>query len=284
MRLIPWLGFGGLLAVAGCLEGDDYEESRLRGDLGRGTFLYGCYNASDTSCEGGNDALPKALAVGSRFDLRFSIESGPQPSVIAPAGDLVRRVDGAFEVRSAGEFALLAVNGNREVIDLKHLRGADVAEIRVQQGRALPSATLALSPRQGVELLALPFASGGVQLGGALGYAWSSSDERLLVVDSLPGLNRVRVRAGGGAGRALLRVETAGAMYEIAVQIGAGGGDVDADGGAPDAGVPDAGSAGDAQALDAEASADAPDAAPDAAEPEPDADSDADTGDAGGDR
>jgi hypothetical protein len=260
MRLISPLGLGALLLFSGCFDDPDYEETRMRGDLGRGTFVYGCYNDSDTSCDTGNDALPKALAVGSRFDVRFSIESGAQPTVIAPVGDLVRRVGGAFEVQGAGEFALLAVNGNSEVLDLKHLRAAEVAEIRVQQGRALPSATLELAPKQSVELAALPFAAGGVALGGALEYGWSTSDEKLLSVESLPKLHRVRVRAGSASGRAVLRCEAAGATFEVIVKIGSG--ESASDAGAADAGGPaDAGTTPDAQPSVDPRDAAAPDAA-----------------------
>lgn len=245
MRLSTRVSLAAALALVGCFEDDDYEETRMDGDLGRGTFVYGCYNASDTSCDDGNNALPRALAVGSRFDVRLSIASGPQPSVISPVTDVVRRVDGAFQVESAGEFVLLAVNSNREVIDLKHLRAEEVAEIRVQSGRDLPSSTLELDPKQSVELLALPFGHGGVKLGGALEYDWSSSDEQLLRVESLPGLNRVRVRAGNSDGTVQLRVAVAGAMHEVNVQVGDGIPRVDA-GQERDAGSGDAGSESDA--------------------------------------
>jgi hypothetical protein len=241
MRLSTRVGFAAAFALVGCLEDDGYEETRMDGDLGRGTFVYGCYNASDTSCDDGNTALPRALAVGSRFDVRLSIASGPQPSVISPVTEVVRRVDGAFQVEGAGEFVLLAVNSNREVIDFKHLRSERVDEIRVQRGRDLPSATLQVDPRQSVELLALPFGAGGVKLGGALDYDWSSSDEQLLRVESLPGLNRVRVRAGNRPGRVLLRVAVAGVTHEVSVRVGAESDEVDASEEEQDAGSQDAG-------------------------------------------
>jgi hypothetical protein len=167
------------------------------------------------------------LAVGARFDLRFAVESGAQPRVIAPAGDFVRRDDGAFQVRAAGDFALLAVNGNREVIDIKHLRAAPIDEVRVQQGRELPAASLTLEAGEVQELLAAPFDRHGVLLGGALDYVWSSSEERLLQVDSLADLNRVRVRAGERAGDATLHVEVADASYEVRVHVQGGSADVD---------------------------------------------------------
>ena len=275
MSLRTRVGLVAAIALVGCWDEDDYEETRMDGDLGRGTFVYGCYNASDTSCDDGNTALPRALAVGSRFDVRLSIASGPQPSVISPVTDVVRRVEGAFQVESAGEFALLAVNSNREVIDLKHLRAENVDQIRVQRGRDLPSATLELDPKQSADLLALPFGSGGVKLGGALEYDWSSSDEQLLRIESLPGLNRVRVRAGSGAGKVALRVAVAGAMHEVSVQVGEEDDDsIDAGQATGDAGSRDASS--DAKA-DAGADADAADQA------DAGADEDAGDNDAGGD-
>lgn len=268
MRLIPWVGFAAALALVGCFDDDDYEDTRSRGDLGKGTFVYGCYNETDTSCDDGGTDLPRAIAVGSRFDMRFSISSGVQPTVISPATDLVRRAGEAFEVRAPGQFPLLAVNANREVIDIKHLRAADVEQIRVQRSRELPAASLRLAPRESATLLALPYDHGGVKLGGALTYEWSSSNEALLSVESLPELNRVRVRAGRSEGKATLLVRLPDAMYEVTVQIS---GDVDPedelDAGSSDAGSGDAGDAG------------APDAAPDSAANQNDAGADAAGGD-----
>ena len=269
MRLTPWIAAGGLLAIGGCFDDKSYQDSRTRGDLGRGSFVYGCYNDSDTSCDDAGTDLPKAVAVGSRFDVRFAINSGPTPSVISPAPDFVRRVDEAFEVRQAGEFALLAVNGNREVIDIKHLRAAEIDQIRVQRKSELPSANLTLAAKESVQLLALPFDHGGVKLGGALTYAWTSSDERLLTVESLPQLNRVRVRAGANSGKAVLHVELAAATYDVQVQIGDGS-TADLDAGAP----------GDDASTDASADGAAADATQtDAADASTDAGTDAQGGD-----
>ena len=269
MSFYTRVGLAAAFALCGCLEDDDYEETRMDGDLGRGTFVYGCYNASDTSCEGGSTVLPRALAVGSRFDVRLAIASGPQPSVISPVTDVVRRVDGAFQVEGAGEFALLAVNSNREVIDLKHLRAEGVDEIRVQRGRDLPSSRLELAPKESAELLALPFGADGVKLGGALEYDWSSSDEQLLRIESLPGLNRVRVRAGSGAGKVQLRVAVAGARHDVSVQVGAESESVDAG---------DERDASDRDAAQTDANAQ-----PDADEADAGAETDAQESDAGGD-
>jgi hypothetical protein len=226
---------------------DDYDDTRGRGDLGRGRFVYECVNETDSACEGGDPELPTKLAVGGRFEMRFAIESGPQPSVIAPSAAFARRNDGGFQVHGAGDFALLAVNGNREVIDIKHLRGAAIAEVRVQRKSELPTASLRLSPGESLELLAVPFDAQGVKLGGALGYTWSASDEQLLRVESLPALNRVRVRAGERSGTATLQVEVADATHMVSVRIGTGDGEPDAGGAASDGGEQDAAEQADAQ-------------------------------------
>jgi hypothetical protein len=259
---------GGLFALAACFDDEpEYDETRERGDLGNGRFVYDCFNQTDTACEDGSAELPKLLAVGGRFELRFAVESGAQPSVIAPSFDFVRRIEGGFQVRTPGQFALLAVNGNREVIDLKHLLAAEIAEVRVQKRSELPTASLRLAAGEAVELTAAPFDAFGAKLGGALDYAWSSADEALLRVESLPALNRVRVRALT-SGRVALQVEVAGATHAVDVVVGTG---ELADAGRPrDAAV-------EAQSADAapDAGAEPSDAAAEADASEPDADADA---------
>jgi hypothetical protein len=269
---------GGLLAFAACFDDDpEYDETRERGDLGNGRFVYDCFNQTDTACEDGSAELPKLLAVGGRFELRFAVESGAQPSVIAPSFDFARRIEGGFQVRAPGQFALLAVNGNREVIDIKHLLAAEIAEVRVQKRSDLPTASLRLSVGESVELTAAPFDAFGAKLGGALDYAWSSADEALLRVESLPALNRVRVRAVT-SGRVALQVEVAGADHAVDVVVGTG---ERADAGpARDAAADAAQSADaapDAGVEESEAGAEEDAAEPEATEPEPDA------GDLGGD-
>jgi hypothetical protein len=210
------------LALSGCLHEDDgYDDSRTRGDLGAGDFAYGCFNDTDITCANSDHGLPRAIAVGGRFDLRFVIKSGAQPTVIAPASDFVRAVEGGFQVRGSGEFALLAVNGNREVVDIKHLRGAEIEEVRVQEdGSDLPSTTLHLDRRQSARLIAVPYGSRGVELGGALSYAWSSSDDTLVSIETLSALNRVRVRAGNRSGKGALQIDVAGKTFTVNVEIG----------------------------------------------------------------
>ena len=257
------LCLGWALLLAACPDDDrELDETRGRGDLGRGRFVYDCFNQTDTACQSGEAELPKALAVGGRFELRFAIESGAQPSVIAPSFEFVKRIDGGFQVRAAGDFALLAVNGNREVIDIKHLHAAEIAEVRVQRRSELPVASLQLSRGESVELSAVPVDAQGSELGGALDYAWRSEDEELLRLESLPALNRVRVRAGPEDGATQLVLVVGGTSHMVSVRVGSGERAPDAGPApAPDAAAPeqDAGEPSedrDAGAPDAETEAD----------------------------
>lgn len=247
--LLAAVGLG--LLLHGCDENDDFD-ARDRGELGNGHFLYECLNDTDSACvDGGAATLPQAMAVGGRFEMRFPVVSGAQPTVIAPAPLFVRRVGTSFEVLREGQFAMLAVNGNTEVVDLKHLRAANTAEVRVQTGNQPPVARLLLAEGQTLSLVAAPFDRDGVKLGGALVYTWRSSDPSCVSVDSLAQLNRVSVRARGACVASLI-TEVAGTAFSVAVQVGgaladagtvpdAGGGTGFIDAGAADAGTLDAG-------------------------------------------
>lgn len=241
MRVRPIsLLFGLTSLLASCVGGDDdYDDARARGDLGAGDFAYGCLNETDLTCDESDYGLPHAIAVGGRFDFSFKTKSGPQPTVIAPASDFVRSIEGGFQVRAPGVFALLAVNGNREVVDLKHLRGAEIEEIRVQEdGSDLPSTKLSLARRQALRVLAIPYGIRGVQLGGALSYSWTSGDDALVSIETSSTLNRVRLRAGNKSGKTELSIDVGGKTFSVAVEVG------------PDESPLDAGAPGDA-AIDA---------------------------------
>lgn len=228
------------LSASGCPEDDDYDERGVRGDLGVGKFVYECLGVNDSACSDGTTGQADAIAVGGRFHMTFTVRSGPTPLVIPPATDQVRREDGAFVVLASGTFPLLAVTGNSEVVDLYHLRGAAIAEVRVQEEKELPVSLLRLAENEAVTLSAVPFDARGVRLAGALTYTWRSGDTARLVIESLPQLHRVRVRARA-PGRVPLMVDVAGKTFSIDVEIG------DFDG--------DAGASGDGGAIDGAAGA-----------------------------
>jgi hypothetical protein len=254
------------LLASGCDEDEDLPGER--GDLGEGNFVYRCLGVNDSACASGTAVLPQVMAVGGRFDMSFAVASGPLPAVISPASELVRRENGAFEVLQGGLFALLAVTGNSEVIDIKHLAAAPIAEVRVQRDKELPVARLSLLPGESATVGAVPFDAQGVTLGGALSYVWRSNNEALVSVESLPQLNKVRIR-GNAVGAAALIVDVAGKSFSVAVEVGsrdAGLSDAGQADAAIDAGV-DAGD--DVAMLDATGPAQAGDAAtPDAATPD----------------
>jgi hypothetical protein len=218
LRALALIACVGLSTLAGgCPEDEDLPGER--GDLGVGNFVYQCVGVTDTACTGDAAVLPQALAVGSRFNMTFAVRSGASPLVISPATDIVRREDGAFMVLQSGVFPLLAVTGSNEVVDIKHLQAAAIAEVRVQKPKELPVASLTLSPGDAVTLSAVPFDVRGVQLGGGLVYGWRSSDDARLSIETLPQLNAVRVRARA-AGRATLMVDVTGKTFSVSVQVG----------------------------------------------------------------
>jgi hypothetical protein len=237
-----------LSAAAGCPDDDsDPDTNGSRGDLGKGHFVYECLGQNDAHCAADEDAFPQALAVGARFGLRFSVSSGATPSVISAAPDFAKAVRGGFAVQRAGDFAMLAVNGNREVVDLKHLRAAPVAGLRVRGDGALPVEEITLAVGEVRELIAEPVDALNSVLAGSLEYAWASSEPSRIALQTSSDVNRLRVRATG-TGHAQLTVQ-AGERSAVL--------DVHVTGQAPDAGddagvaPPDAGQAGDAEAEDA---------------------------------
>jgi hypothetical protein len=210
------------LLAAGC-PGESYDDTNARGDLGQGVFVYGCLGDTDVACASTNDPeWPRAVAVSGFFDVRFAGDfGGVQPTVIAPVADFAKKSSGGFLVLGEGTFALFAVNGNREVIDIKHVRAEAIHEVRVQRGRELPSRVLSLAVGDAAELLGTPYDAAGLALAGALDYAWTSDDDAVLSVESLGDLRRVKVK-GVADGRASLHVTVGGADFVIDVTVGDG--------------------------------------------------------------
>ena|GEM_PF-6108881 len=230
-----------VLGLMACEEGDP-DVTRERGDLGRGKFIYECLGQTDAACEQGPAEFPQAIAVDARFWMRFAVERGPTPAVI-PAAQTFVQAHGGFTALRAGELALLAVNGNLEVIDIKHVRSAQVSEVRVQREGSLPQSELELNTGESVELRAVPFDALGVPLAGALDYTWSSKDHAALKVETLPDLNRVLVRALRAGDTSL---EVVVGKHALSLPVHVQGADVEEDAGSDageDAGdlAPDAG-------------------------------------------
>jgi hypothetical protein len=227
--------------MLGLMACDDYEPDYTpeRGDLGTGKFIYQCLGESDATCAV-TERYPQAIAVNARFGMRFATYDGVQPVVIAGAPSFTQTVVGGFKALRAGQLAMLAVNGNREVIDIKHFRSAEIAEVRVKQGDALPQEEIDLVPGEPIELSAVPFDFIGVELAGALDYAWTSGDPTLVAVETLSDLSRIRIRALR-EGETTLNVMVGGQVHALVVRASGeappepdAGGDAGEDGGVPD--------------------------------------------------
>lgn len=235
-----------LLWVLGLVACDDFDPdiTRERGDLGRGKFIYECLGETDTACaDSSTSTFPQAIALNSRFAMRFAIDSGTQPTVIAGAPNFLQPFTGGFRALRVGDASLLAVNGNREVIDLKHVRTATITQVRVRRGNSLPESELDLQTGDSVELTAVPFDALGVELGGALDYAWKAQDPEIVHVETLADLNRVRIRVLK-AGDTMLTVTAGGQELSLRVRVDGDtvepdAGHWDRDGGAEDSGAPE---------------------------------------------
>jgi hypothetical protein len=213
-----------MLLASGCDE-DGLEDGEA-GELGRGNFVYECVNASDALCA---PTAPHVLAVGARFRMSFSVERGARPLVIAPSEQLVRERNGAFQVMAAGTLPMFAVDGERRVIDILHLRAASIAELRLETEDGRPLTELRLSPGQQLQVTAVPLDPDRDVLGGAIDYRWNNESPDLLAIDATETSNRVVLRALG-MGEAKFRVETSDKLaFPRSVHVGS------ADAGGPSA-------------------------------------------------
>lgn len=192
-----------------------------RGELGKGTFSYECFGVTDIACRSGSPTFPSGIAVGGRFALDYDPGEGISPNVVPASGDSIAKLPGGFRMLRAGYAALFAVDGERRVEDLIHVRGATIDAVRVRVDGGLPVARLRLAVDEEHELSAVPMDEFDVELAGALDYEWLSEDEALFELQTLDDVDRVRVRGVSG-GEASLLVRVGDAEYTLSVEVGGG--------------------------------------------------------------
>jgi hypothetical protein len=232
-----------LVALAGC--DGNFDPSRVEGELGRGDFKYECVSPTDVACQplcttifnchapSTNEqalAFPSRIAVGGLFSLSYVHEGGAASSryrvtpaspswvdTAAGASPSVGSADETFVAKRVGQLAFLARNEAGHVADLLHVEFVPLHHLEVNDFGAVTT-TIHLEPGGAVVLHAFPQGVDGRLLGGALSYAWSSSDEAvaLLAVDSASGQVNVEAKA---AGTATVRVSVGEISREVAIVV-----------------------------------------------------------------
>jgi hypothetical protein len=185
-----------LAATAGC--GDFLDEpyepvqtmpqfpQGTRPEWGAGLFRYECVSHGDPACDGPpalseyfpefarSYALPRAVAVGSRFDVSYVAGSITAPSHSASAA-LLSNEAGVFYARRPGLVGLMGISTADTVLAWVHLQINEPAGIRLSglERRQLEAGTA-------VPVSAYLVDSRGFALGGAVDFHWTVQGSRVL--------------------------------------------------------------------------------------------------------
>lgn len=193
-----------LAALSGCTDDYQYEPDPGYGELGIGVFLYECPTSGDSFCPDGSPApvFPQAFALGGRIHLQYDWKDDsdhfgdPQPQLQSASPQLLAPAADGFTAVATGYAAVLAVTGNSEVVDLRHLHIREVASLQASTlGETLPLTELTLEPASEAVLQARAVDADDITLGGVLGYAWSTGDANILTITAGADSGQVRVQA-----------------------------------------------------------------------------------------
>lgn len=201
-----------LLALPACSDTYDFKPDPGFGELGVGVFLYRCPFGGDPHCANGEDTaaqFPRAFAVGGRINLRYDWRDDdtehlgdPLPQLQSAAPALLARQGDGFTALVPGYAAVLAVTGNSQVVDLRHLHIREIDSLQIVPddmtgSPGLYELDLAPGDRPGLQALALD--SDDVLLGGVLGYTWTTADPTVVAIlaGSEGGLVRLEALAPG---------------------------------------------------------------------------------------
>jgi hypothetical protein len=180
------------------------------------------------------------VAVGAPFSLQFSPSTGEAPRPAVPSF-AVSSPDG-WSVTQPGWLGFLAWSGS-DVVDFTHVHAQAIASLRLEPDLTLTPVTTHFA----ADLSVTPLDGDGGVLGGAITCTFTTSDPKVLAVESVSG--RVAHVVALTAGQATMAAACMGAATQITVQVSGS-----ADGTAPEDATED-GEASDDQS--AEAAADA---------------------------
>ncbi|HEU4534836.1 MAG TPA: Ig-like domain-containing protein [Polyangiaceae bacterium] len=234
---------GAAAALGGC-DPDDFDRSLSEGELAKGDFKYACVSPADVACEyrctfftceasATNEQaslFPENIAVGALFALSYEYDgtaSGGSRYRVQPASPAWVDEAGAgaggesktFVARRAGQLAFLARDQGGRVIDLLHVAFVPLHHLEVNDFGAA-AVSVPLEPGDSYSLQVYPQGVDGRQLGGALTYAWTSSDEAVALVAQGSASDRVKIEAKA-PGTATVRVAVGEVTREVSFQVGA---------------------------------------------------------------
>lgn len=230
------LALGGLAAV-GCT--GIGTPTGTRGELGNGVFSYSCDGPADPMCDDGGQshAMPKAVAVGSRFSVTFTpVGEGVGSATVEPASKELlvetETLGSSFKALKPGVAALLARRGDT-VVDLVHVRISAVEAVHFDladeggDAMQIDSITqLSVVAGGSAVVRAVSTNDSGEALAGALSCKWTTADDGLLSIASGDsGDDRIQIDALG-SGSTSLHVDLGdlGADLPIEIGLGTGGG------------------------------------------------------------
>lgn len=223
------------------------------GELGNGTFAYGCTSERDPLCSSEDSSasqpMPNSVAAGATFSVFFkAVSSAAQDgsaSIVPVSTDLLvveNSAESAFRAVKPGYAGLLGMRGST-VVDVVHVHSVKPDRIRIdagpdESGVTHPN-TSAIAVGQGelFNLNATPVDEANEALAGSLSYQWTSNDSAIIEIVSSAATDTITVR-GGSPGETALRVSVGGMDTEIAVTVtgtsaGSKSGDAKGAGGVP---------------------------------------------------
>lgn len=167
----------------------------LSGELGYARFDWMCTGGGDLACEPDyEDALPRTVALGSRFDMGFSLtERVPdalrEGSLVLAGSTSVRETSFDYQAMESGPFTLMALTSDGEVADFARFEVRAVDTLQVVRdcdwvgeevdvdGRPVSACGGFLEAEypvgESLQVRAEPY-GGGEPLMGALEYEWES--------------------------------------------------------------------------------------------------------------
>lgn len=222
-----------LLALPACSDTYTPEPDPGYGELGVGVFLFACPTLSDPACVAGGSvatSFPRAFAVGGRLALQYDWRDSddehygdPLPQIQTAAPQLLTRDGDGFSAVAPGYAAVLAVTGDSEVVDIRHLYLAEVDALQVvslAEPLGVPLLTIELEPGESIELLVRPVDVADQPLSGRLDYTWTTTDISVANFTAGGGdSGRVTITAFG-VGESELRVELGDLVTQLKISVG----------------------------------------------------------------